>query len=66
MADGHNLWASSGYTVNNPAAWAPPPVIPSGSLQTQRYDQTPRPIKRHMSESDDCEDVFSEESSKER
>lgn len=64
MADGHNLWGASGYTVNNPAAWAPP-VLPSSST-AQRYDHSMRPIKRQMSESDDCEDVFSEESSKER
>ncbi|KAK6617797.1 hypothetical protein RUM43_014025 [Polyplax serrata] len=66
MADGHNLWGSSGYTVNNPAAWAPP-VLPSTAATTvQRYDTPIRPIKRQMSESDDCDDVFSEESSKER
>ncbi|KAL0268939.1 UNVERIFIED_CONTAM: hypothetical protein PYX00_010713 [Menopon gallinae] len=64
MSEVHNLWSSGGYSVNNPAAWAPP-VLPSGSA-VQRYDQTARPIKRQMSESDDCEEVFSEESSKDR
>lgn len=65
MTDSHNLWTSGGYTINNPAGWAPPPV-PSGSAH-QRYDQQPqRSAKRQLSESDECEDVFSEDNSKDR
>lgn len=64
MTESHNLWGSGGYTVNNPAAWTPP-ALPAGT-SVQRYEQTSRPVKRQMSESDECEDVFSEESSKDR
>lgn len=64
MTDAHNLWGNGGYTANNPSAWVST-VLPSSS-NPQRYDQSMRPIKRQMSESDECEDVFSEESSKDR
>lgn len=63
MAESHNLWGTGGYTMNNPGGWNPQ-VAPSGS-SLQRYDP-PRSVKRQMSESDECEDVFSEESSKDR
>lgn len=68
MSDSHSLWASSGYTVNNPSAWGPP-VPPSAAplpAPPSRFDLRSAANKRPLSESDDCDDVFSEESSKDR
>lgn len=56
--DPHNL------THNPPIPWGYSPGVPSsGSWSSVPVSH---PVKRRLSESDDCDDVFSEESSKEQ